>query len=170
MKKRFLIVIVALIFLVGCARVWHPGTTPEITLDTLGAFNSSYSVNLVNKQDDSEPQMIAYRNFVNPNEWTEYFLDVYTKELEKRGVSVSPDSPNVINVKLSDFSFIQGMWTVRAGVRLTLSSPDGSWSKEYRESDVSGWSLGRAFGSLVYHTTEKLLMDDEVMSKMRAND
>lgn len=60
--------------------------------------------------------------------------------------------------------------TVRASFKLTISSADRTWSKEYNESDVSGWSMGRALGSLVYHTTEKLLTDDEVMSRMRVNE
>ncbi len=55
-------------------------------------------------------------------------------------------------VKLSNFAIIQGLAKVRVNMVVQLSSVDGTGSKTYAETDVSGWSAGRAFGSVIYHT------------------
>jgi hypothetical protein len=52
-------------------------------------------------------------------------------------------------------------------MKIHLSSPDNTWSKVFEETDTSGWSMGRAFGSLIYHAVEKMMMDPEVMTRMR---
>ncbi len=80
---------------------------------------------------------------------------------------VSNDSPNRILVKLDSFLFVQGFAKVRTNMKLRLSTPDNTWSKEFNETDSSGWSMGRAFGSLTYHTIEKLMGDKEVMNRMK---
>ena len=60
-----------------------------------------------------------------------------------------------------------GWAKVRANMVVHLAPADNEWSKTYEETDVSGWSGGRAFGSVIYHTIEKLLKDPEVIDRMK---
>jgi len=89
------------------------------------------------------------------------------EELMKRGVAVGPQSRNLISVKLDDFRYYQGFAKIRINMRIHLSSSDNTWRKDIEETDTSGWSMGRAFGSVIYHTVEKLMRDPEVLGRMK---
>ncbi len=173
LKKIFLGVIVILL-ISGCSRTWHPGSSPAIDLGIVPPYTEALSVALINNQPNTEPQLFAgvggTTHYANYNEWTQFFIEQWKSELTKRGVNVSDDSPNKINVKLSDFAFFQGFAKVRVNMKVLLESPDKSWAKEYLETDTSGWSMGRAFGSVIYHTIEKLLNDPEIIGKMRVEE
>jgi uncharacterized lipoprotein YajG len=172
MKKTSLLVLSVLLvsILGGCAHtVVSPHQTPPIGLNVVGAYTQSLSVDLINGQPNTTP-VLFYANFdANYNEWTKFFIDTYAEELSKRGVKISQDSPNKIKVKLSHFSVIQGFAKMRANMTVTLTSEDDKWTKSMDETDTSGWSMGRAFGSVIYHTIEKLLQDSEVISRMKTD-
>ena len=148
-----------------------PKQIPPIDLSVVDKYEENLSVELINNQPNTTPVIYAgiggHTYYANYNEWTQFFIDRYTSELIKRGVIVSSDSPNKIKVKLSNFAFIQGWAKVRANMFVQLSSGDDRWSKTYEETDTSGWSGGRAFGSVVYHTIEKLIKDTEVIDRMK---
>lgn len=177
MKLLIRSLLFCIIFFVGCAQTqvnWHPKQMPPIDLSIVTPYQENLSVDLINDQPDTTPQeytsdlaMGSAKFVANYNEWTQFFVDNYTSELVKRGVKVSKDSTNKIKVKLCNFGYIQGWAKLRAKIEVQLSSDDGKWSKTYIETDTSGWSAGRAFGSVIYHTIEKLLRDQEVMDRMR---
>ncbi len=168
---KFFPAFIMLVILTGCAHTWSPGHAPEIGLDAVSQYQGNLSVDLINNQPNTTPQMFAatggHTHLANYNEWTQFFIDDFTKELTKRGVKVSKDSLNKIKIKLSDFAFFQGFSKVRVNMKVQLESGDGKWSKLYEETDTSGWSMGRAFGSVIYHTIEKLLKDPEVLNMMK---
>lgn len=171
MKSRNGILLLIVVLLAGCAHTSKPGQIPPIELSVVDTYQKNLSVDLINDSPDTTPKVYAgiggHTYYANYNEWTQFFIDKYASELEKRGVKVSKDSPNKIKVKISDFAFIQGWAKVRANMRIQLSSVDGKWSKIYDETDTSGWSGGRAFGSVIYHSIEKLLKDTEVIDRMK---
>jgi hypothetical protein len=172
MKYRELFVLMVVVGLLsGCAHTWSPSQVPAIGLDSVGAFKEDLSVNLINNQPNTTPQLFAgiggHTHYANYNEWTEFFIRDFGDELAKRGVKVSQDSPNKMKVKLGNFAFFQGFAKVRVNMTVQLESADGNWAKTFEETDTSGWSMGRAFGSVVYHTIEKLLRDNEVISRMK---
>ena len=175
MEKRILdwILLLIIVFLAGCAHMSVPKQIPPIDLSAVDKYQENLSVELINDQPNTTPVIYAgiggHTYYANYNEWTQFFIDNYTAELTKRGVKVSKDSPNKIKAKLSNFAFIQGWAKVRANMVVHLSSLDSKWSKTYEETDTSGWSGGRAFGSVIYHTIEKLLKDSEVIDRMRIN-
>jgi len=170
-KASCLACVVAALLLGGCAHTWSPGQAPPIPLEATGPFPPGMSVHLVNAQPLSEPQLFAgfggHTHYANYNEWTEFFIRYWTEELTKRGVAVGPQSGNKISVRLDDFRMFQGFAKIRTNMRVHLWSSDNTWKKEYDETDTSGWSLGRAFGSLIYHTVEKLMNDPEVTARMK---
>jgi len=116
--KLFFLIIFLIIS--GCwgAIIIHPVGLDEqerITQDSIikkkfseiGNFSEKLSVDLKNIQMDksnhSYLEMMGTKFQVNYNEFTEYFIDGLSKELTRRGAVVSPDSPNKIDIKLTDF-------------------------------------------------------------------
>ncbi|HMK56896.1 MAG TPA: hypothetical protein VK448_09700 [Dissulfurispiraceae bacterium] len=166
----FIFVVLLAIFSGGCAHTWSPKEVPPIDTASVAPYKMPLSVDLINNQPDTTPQLFAasggHSHYANYNEWTDFFIKTYTAELTRRGAAVSAESPNKMKVKLSNFQFFQGFAKVRANIKVTLNTDDG-WTKAYEETDTSGWSLGRAFGSVIYHTIEKLLQDPEVINKMK---
>lgn len=172
MKKMLFAVLFLLVanLFGGCAHTWSPGQIPAINLNVVGSYQQNLSVDLINNQPNKAPQLFAgiggHTHYANYNEWTQFFINNYDTELTKRGVKVSKDSPNKIKVKLSNFAFFQGFAVVRVNMTIQLQSDDGKWSKTFEETDTSGWSMGRAFGSIIHHTIEKLLKDPEIIARM----
>jgi len=173
MKLSRLSVFVLLIFfsLAGCAHHSLPKQVPPVSMETIGNYDQSYSVHLVNNQPDTTEALYwangAHRWYANYNTWTQFFIDNYADELRKRGVTVSDNSPNVLKFKLSDFAVMQGMFVIRVNMKVAIENADNSWSKDWTASDTSGWSGGRALGSTVYSATEKILTDSEVLQQMK---
>lgn len=164
--------ILSILFLVGgCAHTWSPGQAPPVPMESVGPLGPGLSVNLVNDQPLKTPQLFAgiagHTHYANYNEWTDFFIRFWGDELTKRGVAVGPQSRNTITVKLDDFRFYQGFAVVRTNMRVHLANPDNTWKKDLDETDTSGWSMGRAFGSVVHHTVEKLMGDPEVLGRMK---
>ncbi|OHB36388.1 MAG: hypothetical protein A2099_06825 [Planctomycetes bacterium GWF2_39_10] len=170
MKLLIRSLLFCIIFFVGCAHYLHPNQVPPISVTEVASYQENLSVNLINDQPDTTPNVFVGKFYVNYNEWTQFFIDSYSAELTKRGVKVSKDSPNKIKVKLSGFNPYPITGNPRVNIVVQLSSIDDKWYKIYRERDFSGWSWGRAFGSVVYHTIEKLLKDPELLNRMKTSD
>jgi len=162
---------VLLLQLAGCAHTWHPEQAPPISMEAVGPLGSGLSVDLINNQPNTTPQLFAgiggHTHYANYSEWTEFFIKYWTDELVKRKVAVSKESPNKISVRLDSFMLIQGFAKVRTNMKIHLSSPDNTWTKVFEETDTSGWSMGRAFGSLIYHAVEKYMLDAEILARMK---
>jgi hypothetical protein len=160
-----------LFLLAGCAHTWSPKQAPPVPMESVGPLGPGLSVQLKNDQPLATPQMFAaiggHTHYANYNEWTDFFIKYWGEELKKRGVAVDSQSKNAISVKLDDFRFYQGFSKVRTNMKVHLSNPDNTWRKDFEETDTSGWSMGRAFGSVVYHTVEKLMQDPEVLGRMK---
>lgn len=160
-----------LFLLAGCAHTWSPKQAPPVPMNSVGPLGPGLSVHLVNDQPLTTPQLFAalggHTHYANYNEWTDFFIRYWGEELMKRGVAVGPQSRNSISVKLDDFRYYQGFAKIRTNMRIHLSSSDNTWRKDIEETDTSGWSMGRAFGSVIYHTVEKLMRDPEVLGRMK---
>ena len=165
----FLILVLAVF--TGCAHHSRPQQIPPIELETVGLYDEIMSVHLINAQLDNEDTLYgsigAHRYYANYNEWTNFFIEEWSKELQKRGVTIEDTSPNKINVILEGFALLQGMFVIRTNMIVELSSPDKSWEKTFKQTDKSGWSGGRAFGSMLHHTIQELLQDPEVVGRMK---
>jgi hypothetical protein len=173
-RLQIFTLLIGLLFMSGCATITKPGRIPEIQLGTVGAFSEKLSVELINDQPDVVPQVyagIGGNTFLaNYNEWTRFFINNLAEELKKRGADVSETSPNKLKVKLSDFAFIQGWAKVRVNMRISLNMPEKNWDKEWVATDTSGWSGGRAFGSVIYHAIEQLLEDSKFIELLKVNE
>jgi hypothetical protein len=172
MRFKVLVVLALSLLAFGCALTMHPGQVPPVGLDVVGNLPGELSVDLVNAQPDTTNVPFSGRSGsrfnANLNEWTQFYISELGNQLSRRGVYVSPSSLNKIQVRLSDFQYYQGFATVRVNMKVHLSSPDGSWARTFEETDTSGFSMGRAFGSVIYHSIINLLQDGDVMNHMRA--
>lgn len=164
---RKLIMILCLLSVMGCAVPLHPGKGMRVSTDIIGPFSGSYSVNLINNQSDSTPHKFFRHFTADLNEWTEFEISELSAELRSRGCEVSETSPNTLLVKVVNISSAESFAAIRMFVTVSLSSPDGSWSKTVEANEASGWSAGRAIGGVFYRINEMILNDREIMSKMR---
>ena len=173
-KGIIYLVIFIMMFLSGCAHTLSPSQIPSIDLSAVASYQQDLSVDLINDQPNRTPKLFAgisgHTYYANYNEWTQFFIQRYAAELLKRGVKVSKDSQNKMRIKLSNFAMFQGFAKVRVNITVLLTFEDGKWSKTFEETDTSGLSWGRAFGSVMYHTMEKLLRDSEVINRMKVNE
>jgi hypothetical protein len=161
----------------SCAHTWSPEKAPPIPLEAVGPLGTDLSVELINNQPNTTPQPLTSRggqpHQANYNEWTQFFITYWTEELVKRNVVVSSQSPNKILVKLDSFILsppsFSGIWRLgtRTNMAIHLSSPDDTWRKTLYETDTSGWSMGRALGSLIYHAVGRMLTDPEILARMK---
>lgn len=160
-----------LFLLGGCAHTWSPGHVPTVPMESVGPLGHGLSVHLVNDQPSTTPQLFAtdtgHTHFANYNEWTDFFIRYWGEELTKRGVAVGTQSRNTISVRLDDFRMHNYFMVIRADMKVHLSSPDNTWSKELIESENSGMGLGGALGNVVFLTVEKLMRDPEVLDRMK---
>ncbi len=155
--------------LVGCTQIVRPVLAPTIDLNEVGYFQNKYYVDLINGQSDSGPQVFSKlktgKTFLaNYKEWTESFIDVYTYELQKRGVQISKASPNKIYVKVSDLEYTHDFIGFKGKIKIDLSNQDGNWTKEFSETYVSDRNMRDAFSGAFYNAVLKLLKDQEVLS------
>ncbi len=141
-------------------------------LDSIDSYGGQLSVHLINNQPDESDQVTfesgRVKYVANYNEWTQFFVDVWTIELKKRGVNVSPESPNKILVKLSDFSTEVGFAIVKENVLITLKSSDGSWSKVhngYHKMGLQG--TDDSVDAAVLSSMVAFLKDSEVIDQMK---
>ncbi|MDP2681503.1 MAG: hypothetical protein Q8P28_01670 [Deltaproteobacteria bacterium] len=185
MKKNLYYVFLptAVMLISGCSHVFSPSKVAEIGLDTVGVLEEKHSVQLINGQTDNERHLIKsywnivivfpiivpikHKHYANYKQWTDVFLVAYAEELAKRGVEVSAESPAKIYVKVSDVWWESGLWGVEGRMKLTLSSEDGSWSKEFQRSELSKWSANTALATLMHNLIKDLLHDSEIMDRMR---
>jgi len=164
-------ILLVLLFFGGCAHTWHPKEVPPVPMETVGPLGPGLSVHIVNDQPLTTPQMfftdVGHTHHANYNEWTDYFIRYWGEELTKRGVAVGPQSRNTISVKLDGFWAHHVFVVHNAGMKIHLSSPDNTWSKEFIETDSSGMGLGGALSNVVHLTTEKLMRNHDVLDRMK---
>ncbi len=172
LRNRVLLFCIVALVLGGCTHHAIPKQMPEVGLDAVGRLEDNMSIDLINAQDDTTEHLFyamgIHRYYADYNQWTQFFIDNYSKELNKRGVTVSKDSPNKIKVKLSDFAGMQGMFVIRVNMKIRFQQPEQNWEKEWNESDTSGWSGGRALGSVLHNSIKRILLDSEVNQRMAA--
>lgn len=164
-------ILLSLFLLGGCAHTWSPGSVSPVPMETVGPLGPGLSVHIVNDQPLTTLQLfftdVGHTHHANYNEWTDYFIRYWGEELTKRGVAVGPQSRNTISVKLDGFWAHHIFVVINAGMKIHLSSPDNTWSKEFVETDSSGMGLGGALGNVVHLTVEKLMQNPEVLNRMK---
>ncbi|MHC4859422.1 MAG: hypothetical protein ACYTDY_04950 [Planctomycetota bacterium] len=171
MARTALLGLLTGLFLSGCTHHVIPdeNDVEQIGLDEVGKFGEPLSVRLVNDQPNSEPYEFHISEtgswFVNMNEWTEFFIRQYAKELGKRGVTVSGKSPNELKVRLDHFQVmvIGNPYGGRQKVEVHLAS--GSWTKDYAVLDKTGF--GGDFNPVIRTSIMRLLKDPEVGARMK---
>jgi hypothetical protein len=165
-------ILLTLFLLGGCAHTWSPKPVSPVPMESVGPLSPGLSVNLVNDQPLTTPQLIGtdmgHSHHANYNEWTDFFIRYWGEELTKRGVVVDTKSRNTISVKLDDFSFNHvHVWVVFGGMKVHLSSPDNTWRKAFSEFASSGAGLANALGNDINLIVEKLMRDPEVLDRMK---
>ena len=144
-----------------------PESVDEEVLKDIPGFSGEFSCYIMNNQDSKEDKnFIGKRIFYNEYEWTEAFIGMLSRELQKRSVIFSKNDGNIILAKLSGFSGRCG-WLCYCGFRATLSSPDGYWERNYYIREKSATTLFSACKKAMEESIKQVLKDKNFIEKIR---
>ena len=181
--KRFFVLIGMMLLLCGCSFVFHPkkhtayNSEPEagsnpidivLSMDRVGPYPEGCSVWLVNNLTDSGEEAFKKGRgntfSVNYYEWTEFFIQEWREQLIKRGVDVTPQSPNVLYVALQSFDWEQGAFVIKSELEVKIFKQGAGWLRTYYGH---ARRPGHNFNAAVYQTIGELLDKEDVVNQMR---
>jgi uncharacterized lipoprotein YajG len=84
-------------------------------------------------------------------------------ELRSRGVQISPNSQEVLKVKVEQTGLYWGSFSTRCIVNVRVERKDGTWSKNYEGNNSSPASLYRSVDGAVYKAVVAILQDKDFM-------
>lgn len=152
MKKA--IILLLCLGLCGCA------TTPTalpMKLGMIADFKISQSITIQNTGNDEVMK-----------KWTTAIIDCLSKELEKRGATITSNSPIVLKVRVIDkqqnpfFAY----WAYKCYVTIEVETGTG-YTKEFKIDDVSGISLQRACDFCITKSVAAILNDEKILNYLK---
>ena len=153
MKK--LIYLLFMVMLVGgCA------TTPTafpMKPGMLADFKINQSITIQNTGTEE--------SFIN---WTNSTIDCLSKEIEKRGASITNDSPIVLKIAVTNKhqNFFYAYWAYKCIISFRVETGSG-YAKEFEIYDVSGLSLQRACDFCITKAVAAVLNDKNIVSYLK---
>jgi hypothetical protein len=161
--------IVTLTFLFSaCSHVTVPRGPIPVKMDVVGPMSVSKAIFLENGVPDSKLTLIATQGFhkwyADYNVWTSFVVSQLESELRGRGVQVSPDSQEVLRVKVEQAGLFWGSFSTRCIVNVRVERKDGTWSKSYEGNNASPASLYRSVDGAVYKAVVAILQDTDFMN------
>lgn len=175
-----------------CTLVIKPRRVKPILVEQTRNPTGSYSVMIDNDQYDNTEQLIAesisyYEEYdyfkkksvpkyfhnklcVNYNEWTEFFVSSWIREMSLRGIPVDKESPNRISVQLWGFEHGDdpaSVFRIQAHAKISLSRTDNTWEKTIEGMGYSRWTVSGAYENLVKEVVQALMRDPEVLAQMK---
>jgi len=161
--------IVTLTFLFSaCSHVTVPRGPIPVKMDVVGPMSVSKAISLENGVPDSKLTLIATQGFhkwyADYNVWTSFVVSQLESELRGRGVQVSPDSQEVLRVKVEQTGLFWGSFSTRCIVNVRVERKDGTWSKSYEGNNASPASLYRSVDGAVYKAVVAILQDKDFMN------
>jgi len=169
-QTLFLIsLVVMLTFLFSaCSHVTVPRGPIPVKMEVVGPMSVSKAISIENGVPDSKLTLVATQGFhkwyADYNVWTSFIVSQLESELRGRGVQVSPDSQDVIRVKVEQAGLFWGSFSTRCIVNVRVERKDGTWSKSYEGNNASPASLYRSVDGAVHKAVVAILQDKEFMN------
>jgi hypothetical protein len=152
----------------ACSHVAVPRGPIPVKMDVVGPMNANKAIFLENGVPDSRLTLIASQGFhkwyADYNVWTSFVVSQLEIELRGRGVQVSPDSQEVLRVKVEQTGLFWGSFSTRCVVNVRVERKDGTWSKSYEGNNASPASLYRSVDGAVYKAVVAILQDRDFMN------
>jgi hypothetical protein len=134
-------------------------------MDVVGPMNINKPIFLENGVPDSKLTLVAAQGFhkwyADYNVWTSFIVNQLEGELRGRGVQISPDSQEVLRVKVEQTGLYWGSFSTRCIVNVRVEKKDGTWSKTYEGNNASPASLYRSVDGAVYKAVVAILQDKD---------
>jgi uncharacterized lipoprotein YajG len=161
--------IVTLTFLFSaCSHIAVPRGPIPVKMDVVGPMNVNKAISLENGVPDSKLTLIAsqgyHKWYADYRVWTSFVVNQLESELRGRGVQVSPDSQEIIRVKVEQTGLFWGSFSTRCVVNVRVERKDGTWSKSYEGNNASPASLYRSVDGAVYKAVVAILQDRDFMN------
>jgi uncharacterized lipoprotein YajG len=137
-------------------------------MEVVGPMNVDKTITLENGAQDSKLTLIAtqgiHKWYADYSVWTSLIVAQLESELRGRGVRVSPDSQEIIKVKVEQAGLFWGSFSTRCIVNVRVERKDGTWSKSYEGNNASPANLYRSVDGAVYRAVVAILQDKDFMN------
>jgi hypothetical protein len=152
----------------GCSHVTVPRGPIPVKMDVVGPMNGTKAIFLENGVPDSKLTLIASQGFhkwyADYNVWTSFVVSQLESELRGRGVQISPDSREILRVKVEQTGLYWGSFSTRCIVNVRVERKDGTWSKTYEGNNASPASLYRSVDGAVHKAVVAILQDKDFLN------
>src|SRR5580658_3258731 len=124
---RRLVVVPVLLLLIGCTHVMTPDASRPF--EPIKEFSSTASVELQNGQPNKERvqfgQNGAHKFVGDYHAWTDAAIQIATRELNKRGVSIVAGAPKTIMMSIDSSHTDVGMVEIKSEITMRVKTSDG---------------------------------------------
>jgi hypothetical protein len=155
-----LLVAVLIALLSGCSVTI--GTSPDaypFPSEKVFSVRPDVAANIANFYTEPEKVELASRVYCDLQHFTATAVAMVRRELEVKGVAMSPDAEKTVVLKVVYPSWVRGMWTMRG--RVTLQAALGNGEQVTIDADYqTGGNAMRAFNGSILRAVTGLLEDE----------
>lgn len=131
--KLFITGVILLLFC-GCASEYTPNT--DVAFDAIHEFSGKGSVNLINGQPSTDRTFFYTHHYANPHTWTDLAIQIAGRELAKRGISVSSNTPKALTLSIESANTDVGWVKFTSDITMLVRASNG-YTKTYTGEDFS---------------------------------
>ena len=131
---KLLLAGIILLLFCGCASEYTPKTS--VAFDAIHEFSARGSVNLINGQPSTERDFFFRKYYANPNEWTNLAIEIASRELTKRGISVRSGVPKSLTLSVESAKTDVGWVKITSDITMIARASNG-YTKTYTGEDFS---------------------------------
>ncbi len=160
------------VMVTGCSTVAHDYSWAAYEINparvvTDGSALRGQTVSITYEGNDSENVMIgelALNQYFGSNEQLAEAISIQlSDELKRLNMSVSGDASKTLNIKVSHPSTEQGMWVIRAHLRMTIEAGNG-YVLEKAMSNSTPSTVPRAFNGVIALAVIDILNDPQIFA------
>jgi hypothetical protein len=147
----------------GCVRQYTPEASRP--MEPIHEFSSANSVSLVNGQP-STAQVRFFRSMEgNYNAWTKVAIEIATRELKNRGMTIANGATKSITMAVEASSYDVGMIELKSQITMRVQTSDG-YSAVYIGENSSYMAAipGRLIDGAMMRVVHEMLMDPRIIT------
>jgi hypothetical protein len=164
---RPLFVAIALSLLSGCAHHYTPDASRPF--EPITEFSSNNSINLVNGQPSKQDVQIfsngLHQFYGNFNAWTDTAIEITSRELTKRGLTVVAGAPKTLTLSVESANYDQGMVELKTHIDMRVRTSDG-YSAVYVGENASFMMAipSRQIDGAMMRVVHEMFMDPHIVA------
>lgn len=163
--SRRLVAVVILSLLSGCtaAEIYTP--RPSRPFERITEFSSTNSISLQNGQPSTEPVKVQGPIYANLNAWTDVAIEIASRELKKRGLTIVSGAPKTITMSVESANTEAPFFKVETDITMEVRTSDG-YSATYigRNSSAMVAAIHRQIDGAMMRAVHEMLMDPRIVA------